>query len=216
MEFKEQIKKLCRVKYVIIFCLFLLFLWWGSNAVLRYWSQPLSTDISYNYGDTKRGIQFPLITLCNDLNTALNDPMIKECRDGSWSFISILISCMKIDKTYHTHNFHPETSNIIEKVQLWTGSEYVNLHNFYGKVWTKIFHNMYGPCYTFDLSKVDKFKYILLKAGQKPGIEFVMAEKNPWKDATVMLHTKFDLPDAFQLNGRITLSFSDQTPKAHR
>ena len=65
MGFKERIKKLCQVKYAILFCLNLLFVWWGSNAVFRYWSQPLSTDISYKYGETKQGIQFPLITLCN-------------------------------------------------------------------------------------------------------------------------------------------------------
>ena len=66
MEFRVRIKKICRVKYVILFCLILLFLWWGSNAVLKYWSQPLSTDINYKYGETKQGIQFPLITLCMD------------------------------------------------------------------------------------------------------------------------------------------------------
>ena len=60
-------------------------------------------------------------------------------------------------------------------------------------VWTKVFHNMYGPCYTFDLSKVDKFKHILLKAGHKPGIEFVMAENNIWRTAVLMLHTMFDM-----------------------
>jgi hypothetical protein len=131
MEFKEIMKKICRVKYVIIFCLILLFVWWGSNAVLRYWSQPLSTDISYKYGETEQGIQFPLISLCN-LNSVVNDPMIKECSDGSWNLIRTIVSCMKINKTLKiADHMHPEIRNIVDMVQLWTGSEYINLDHFY-------------------------------------------------------------------------------------
>ena len=208
MEFKEKIKKLCQVKYVVILCLILLFLWWGSNAVLRYWSQPLSTDISYRFGETKQGVQFPLITLCSR-KFFDDDSIVKECNDGYWSFISTFVSCMKRNKTSHMQNFHPEISNIVEIVNLWTGSEYVNLNDFYGTVWTKIFNNNYGPCYTFDISKIYKFKYVSLEADQSPGVEFTMAENNPWKDPFLMLHTRFDLPDAHQLNGPVALSFNE-------
>ena len=99
MKFKENMKKTCRVRNVIRFCLILLFLWWGSNAVVKYWSQPLSTDMSYKYGETELGIQFPLITLCQT-NIFLENPMIKECHDGSWDFISTVVSCMKGNKTF--------------------------------------------------------------------------------------------------------------------
>jgi hypothetical protein len=209
---------MCRVKYMIILCLIVLFLWWGSNAVLRYWSQPLSTDISYKYGETDQGFQFPLITLC-DWKIFLNDPILKDCHDGSWHFLSTLISCMRSNKTYkladHMQNFHPEIENIVETVQFWTGLEYVNLDQFYGAVWTKIFHPRKGPCYTFDLTKVDKFKYVLLKSGSSPAVEFVMARNNLWKDGFLMLHTRFDLPDALLLNGFVNLAFLDKNQKAH-
>ena len=218
MEFKERIKKLCRVKHVIIFCLILLFLWWGVNAVLRYWSQPLSTDISYKYGETEQGIQFPLITLCN-LNRLDDNKMLKECNDGSWSFMSTLVSCMKSNKTLKgaddMQNLHPGLKNIVEMVRFWNGSKNVNLHDFNVAVWTKVFHYKYGPCYTFDLSKVDNLKYIQLKAGQKPAIEFVMAENNLWTNAVLMLHTRFDLPDAYEMNGLILLTFLDEIKQGH-
>ena len=213
MEFKERIKKLCRVKYAILFCLILLFLWWGSNAVFRYWSQPLSTDISYKYGETDQGIQFPLITLCN-VNIFFHNPIIKECHDGSWNFISTLISCMKRNKTSQMQNFHPKIRNIVERVQFWTGSEYENLHH--GTVWTKVFHHKWGPCFTFDISKVGKFKYVSLQAGQIPALEFIMAEKNLWKEAVLMLHTRFDFPDAFRLNGYTSLPFLDQNKQIQK
>ena len=219
MKFKERIRKLCRLKYLMIFCLILLFLWWGVNAVLRYWSQPLSTDISYKYGETEQGIQFPLITLCN-LNIFYDNKMLKECDDGSWYFMSTLVSCLKSNKTLigadDMRSLHPGLKNIVEMVRFWNGSNYVNLHDFNGAIWTKVFHYKYGPCYTFDLSKVDNIKYIQLKAGQKPGIEFVMAENNLWTNAVLMLHTRFDLPDAYEMNGLIPLTFLDEIQQAHR
>ena len=218
MEFRERIKKTCRVKYVITFCLSLTFLWWGSNAVLRYWSQPLSTDISSKYGETEQGIQFPLITLC-DSRSVTNDPILKDCHDGSWYFLSALISCMKSDKTLKVadvmQNFHPEINNIVELVLFWTGLKYVNLHS-YGTLWTKVFHPKRGPCFTFDLSKDEKFKYVSLKAVERPAIEFVMAENNLWKDASLMLHTRFDFPDASKLNGFLELSFLEEIHKVHK
>jgi hypothetical protein len=116
---------------------------------------------------------------------------------------------MKRNKTSHMQNFHPEIRNIVEMVHLWTGSEYVNLHEYNVIVWTKVFNNRYGPCYTLDISKIDKFKYLSLETEQSPGVEFTMAKDNPWKDASLMLHTRFDLPDAYQLNGRVALSFNE-------
>ena len=212
-----MVKKACQVKNFSSFCLILLFLWWGSNAVVRYWSQPLSTDISYNYGETKPGNQFPLITLCNRKDFYQN-PIIKSCSDGSWKFISTIVSCMKSNKTFKgaadvMQSLHPEIGNIVEMVQFWTGLKYVNQHN--GKVLTKVFHKKWGPCYTFDLSTVDKFKYVLIEAGERIGIEFVMAENNPWKETMVILHTRSDLPDAYQLNGHTILPFLKKIKQVH-
>ena len=171
----------------------------------------MSTDISYKYGETGQGIQFPLITLCN---WRLK---LKECYDydESLNFISILASCLKNNKTSQMRNLHPEIRNIVETVKLHTGLENVNLDQFYGKVWTKVFHQDRGPCYTFDVSKIDKFKYVSLTGHHSPFITFVMAENNPWKDTALVLHTRFDLPDAFQLNGLLALSFLNKVYKYH-
>ena len=132
MDFKKRMRLAKYLKYAIVFCLILLFLWWGRNAVLRYWSQPLSTDISYNYGETKPGNQFPLITLCNRKDFYQN-PIIKSCSDGSWKFISTIVSCMKSSKTFKEadlmQSLHPEIGNIVEMVQFWTGSKYINVQH---------------------------------------------------------------------------------------
>ena len=51
--------------------------------------------------------------------------------------------------------------------------------------------------------------------GHSPAINFVMAENNPWKDTALGLHTRLDLPDAFQLNGLVALSFLSKVHKYH-
>ena len=224
MEFKEKIKKACRGKNLILFCLVLLFLWWGSNAVVRYWSQHLTTDISYksihslHNGDTNPGVQLPLITICHSLGF-YKDPIIKECDDGSWDFVNIVTFCMKRNKNSKEanlmQNLHSEIGNIVEMVQFWTGSMYVNLRHFDKKVWTRVFLPAFGPCYTFDLSKVETLKHISFETGKRFGIEFVMAEKHLWQTTELILHTSVDLPDAPLFNGFSTLSFSDQIKQAH-
>ena len=40
-----------------------IFIWWGSKSIIRYWNQPLTTDVVYTFGEN--GIQFPLMTFCD-------------------------------------------------------------------------------------------------------------------------------------------------------
>ena len=219
MELKERIKKVCRVKNGILFCLVLLFFLGVIRAVMTYWSQPLSTDITYKYGNPYLGVRYPQITLCHP-NIYLKHPMFKDCRDEALEFITVISSCMKSSNTLEIadliQNLHPEIGNIVKMVRFWTGSKYVSLWPLYKKVWTRVFLDVFGPCYTFDLSKVEDLKYLSLDNDGfgRPGIEFVMAEKNIWQTAELLLHTRFDLPDAYQLGGYVPLSFSDNINKA--
>ena len=218
MEFKQKAKQIFRIKTLVVFCLIALFIWWGSNGVMRYWSQPLTTDINFRFGDSDKGIQFPLITLCND-NFFSENPLMKKCYDGSWHFIKAFVSCMKSDQDFRIDSFmetvQVEIGDIVEKVRIWTGSEYIDLQLWYEHVWSMAFSDLLGPCFTFDLSKVDGFEYISLKERLRPGIEFILTENNPIKVATVLFHTQYDLPDAFQLNGHPVLLFSEKTKKQH-
>ena len=54
LEFQDGIKKVCRVRNAIIFCLIFLLLYWLFIAVSKCWLQPLSTDINYKYGEADR------------------------------------------------------------------------------------------------------------------------------------------------------------------
>jgi hypothetical protein len=73
-------------------------------------------------------------------------------------------------------NFHPEIEPLLEMIQFWTGSKYVNVQHLDEKIWTRVFLDSFGPCYMFDLSKVENLNNISIEAGERPGIEFVMAK----------------------------------------
>ena len=58
-----------------------------------------------------------------------------------------------------------------------------------------------GPCYTFDLSKVDKFKFLQYQGSARPTVEFTFDTDAPWNDVILILHSKSDFPDATHVNG---------------
>ena len=218
-EFKCHMKKIFRLKNVVILCLISLFMWWGSNAVVRFWCQPLTTDISHSFGDNTIGIQFPLITICDNTNFYQKNPTLEACGDGSWNYISEFQSCMKTDKNFNVSSFmkslQNDIKNIVEVTYFWTGEEYLDLNYIDDQVWFEVFTDLDGPCYTFDLSRIDQFKYVPYSERSRPGIEFVVAKKNTWKMATMYLHTRNDMPDANQLNEIAYLKLYNKRRKGH-
>ena len=217
-NFKQMLKKIVRIKNFIIFCLILLLIWWGGTAILKYWSQPLTTDTKNIFGDNEKGIQFPIITMCNpDFYT--KNPLMKDCYTAEWDFIGSFVSCMKQNKNFRVESFMDslqlDIRKIVASVQVWTGSKYISLQNLEGQAWSRIFHYALGFCHTFDLSKISKFEYVSYQERSRPGLEFVMVENSPWQSPVIMVHTKHDLPDALILNGFKKLKFSNTTKQWH-
>ena len=219
MTFNQKLKQMVRIKNLIIFCLILILIWWGGIAVLKYWSQPLTTDTSYLFGDNENGIRFPIVTIC-DSEFYHKNSLLKNCHTKHWDLIHSYVSCMKKDKTFLIETFMDslqlDVRKIVTMVRVWTGSEYIILQDLYGQAWSKIFNYAFGFCHTFDLSKIDKFEYVSYQEILRPGLEFVMSETNKLKKPNIMLHTKNDLPDAVVLNGFHQITFSNKTKQAYK
>ena len=47
------------VNKIFVFLLFLIFVYWSTEAVLKYLDEPATTNIHFTLGDTVDGIQFP-------------------------------------------------------------------------------------------------------------------------------------------------------------
>ena len=76
-----------------------LLIWWVSKAVVRYWRQPLSTEISHSFGDNNNGIQFPLITLCEG-HFQKNNVILSKCKNGAKTFMQSVRNCLESDKQF--------------------------------------------------------------------------------------------------------------------
>ena len=90
---------------------------------------------------------------------------------------------MKRDKDFKIRPFmeslETNVSAIFEEARIWTGYKYISLMNLDGYVWSRVFHKKYGPCYTFDLSKIKNFEYVPYTTDARPGLEIILAG-TPW------------------------------------
>ena len=177
----------------------------------------MTTDTSYVFGDNQNGIQFPLFTICRR-DFFVHNQLMKECQNGDWDFIGSLVSCMKKDGNFQINSFmdslHLNIRKVVSMVGIWTGSEYIYLlDGIDDQAWFRIFHYAFGPCYTFDLSKIEKFKYVSYQERMRPGLIFGMADSNPWHKVFVMVHARNDSPDALQLNGLLSVNLPPSTTK---
>ena len=138
MTFNQKLKQMVRIKNLIIFCLILILIWWGGIAVLKYCSQPLTTDTSYLFGDNKNGIQFPIVTIC-DSEFYHKNSLMKNCHTRHWDLIHSYVSCMKKDKKFLIEPFMDslqlDVRKIVTIVRVWTGLEYISLQDLDGQAW---------------------------------------------------------------------------------
>ena len=114
------------------------FTWWVSKAVVKYWSQPLSTEISYSFGDNENGIQFPLITFCES-DFYRNNPILSKYLNESIMFMPTLRYCMENDDNFKIDNFMSSLKisreHVISLTEFWTGSEYVDSPHLDDFIW---------------------------------------------------------------------------------
>ena len=141
----------------------------------------------------------------------MNKNELPYCKDKSdWPFfINTVTNCLKNNKTFKLSDFMKnlqiEKSDVINITRFYDGSSYIDLQSMDDRIWSKVFHPVYGLCFTFDLSNVEEYTYVPYEGYRYPDFHFVMNEISPWRKLRILLHTKNDLPDAYQLNGRIHL-----------
>ena len=67
MYFKKGLER------ALIFILYLTFVYWSMEAVLKYIDEPTQTKVHYTLGDDGKNINVPLITICDVQRINVND-----------------------------------------------------------------------------------------------------------------------------------------------
>ena len=127
----------------------------------------MSTDISFNFGDNENGIKFPQISICHFWFSKYNS-FLKNCRGDELTFTLAVKNCLKNDSNFSIEDFTKnlfeiEKESVIENVQLWWGSGFTSLDHLSDELWSLLFNVADGPCFSFNLSKSKKYKFIPYK-----------------------------------------------------
>ena len=109
-----------------------------------------------------------------------------------------------------------ERGSIFEIARIWTGTGYIELEEIYDQLWSTVYHHALGFCFTFDLSKVKEYEFVIYQGNTRPGIEFIITDTNPYGPLKILLHTKNDLSDAGVLNGIIRTTVSKNDNLVHK
>ena len=162
-----------------------------------------------------------MVILCSKENYIFEISTLKDCSDKYYKYlISEISACLKKYKNFKVgpvlESLQAERGAIFEKTRIWTGTDYIELQEFYDQVWSTVYHYALGFCFTFDLSKVKKYEFVIYQGNTRPGIEFIIADTNPYGPMRIMIHTKNDLPDADVLNGQIRSVISKNDNLVHK
>ena len=99
--------RLFKIRVLVWICLLSIFIWWGSESIIRYWNQPLTTNIVYTFDE--RGVQFPLLTFC-DWDFTSENKILQACKDECDSpfFIEAVTDCLNKSKNFKFSTFNCE------------------------------------------------------------------------------------------------------------
>ena len=131
--------------------------------------------------------------------------------------LGVLSDCLKNNKDFNVDTFlsylEIERETLLATTLLWTGENYANLKHSDEYFWSPLFHDEFGPCFSFDLSKAEEFEFVQFQEKGRLTLEFHLADDIPWSKLIIILHSKNDFPDAQIITGVV---ISNQTFHAHR
>ena len=82
-----------------------------------------------------------------------------------------------------------ERRDVINTTLFWTGSKDIDLQHWDNQLWSRVFNSYYGPCFTFDLSNVEEFKYVQYEKLGRPDVTFFLNKNIPWKKIRILFLT---------------------------
>ena len=86
------------------FFLYLTFIYWSTQAIMKYQSEPAVTNIETTYGDNDVGIRFPTITFCA-AEPKFKETLNKFCQMNlDLSYEEMVVECLRRNSTITPSN----------------------------------------------------------------------------------------------------------------
>ena len=174
------------------------------KAYTKFIEEPVGTEITYKVGN----LQFPTVSICNWDFT--KNELWKNCSQGQNNYIDALYFCLK--ENPDILNTIPQSwQEYSSEVHLKRTGKYFSTEQ---KIWIFSIHERFGPCFSFNGYKSQKFNETLKELGSDEiiSLEFYLQEIFQGY-GVILLHTDFDFPDAYEIHPR--LFFTSSKTKQH-
>ena len=182
------------------------FAYWAIEAFQKYSSEPLSTQVFYQLGDTEGGMTFPVLTFCN-WQPVQSNPILKQYADEQTAdFAQAVFECLKKD-------INSTLSSLIDPLHFkrtdYIGDFYLQYGDYdklelSDEMWVPSFHRKFGLCFSLDISEVKEFEHVEITESEGlPMLKVYYTKSNDWSYGIVLVHDKYDLADAFEIHPKI-------------
>ena len=149
-------------KCLVKVAMWLIFVYWATQAITNYNDEPLSMN-SIVTSKTKL-TEFPQLTLCPDFTQTLayglaSSHNIYESKfyPALEKFINVTLNEPTLDGPINLVNetLFYDINNVVEKVSIQSGGGNITELS-QENIWSPVYHQSYGLCYTLDFSKGGK------------------------------------------------------------
>ena len=184
-----------------ILLLSIIFIWWTSEAIRKYYDEPVSTIITHTVGDGNGNISFPQITFCGFPLSGQN-PVLSKYSKTEYDFFTSIYTYAKEDPTFDLKSlmegFEMDVFQFLIRVNLTVaGNERFVFNSKDSKLWSVFFHFLFGLCYSFNLSRDSEFSTLSVTENMwQPILNFEFKENLPWSWIAFFIHNENDFPSA--------------------
>ena len=149
-------------KSLVKLAMWLAFVFWAAQAVLNYNDEPLSMN---SIQTSKNNLKyFPLLTLCPEFSMTLAyggltqyyNIMEPKFFPALERFISITHNESILDESISLLNetLFYDINDLVDKVSIYSAGRITEVTGEY--IWSSVYHQTYGLCYTLDAIKGEK------------------------------------------------------------
>jgi sulfur carrier protein ThiS len=217
-----------KVKGFFVVTLAVIFFYLAAKSIEKYWSYPVSSKITYKYGEDGQGNgHFPAISFCKppyDSNK-LKWKNQRDCgkQQTNLYFIDFMENCLTLDENVTVEELLSEITYQPEDIIVSIHSYYItqlqqkdHWKNFKDLIFYDYFDLLIGHCLTFDVSKLTQDGRVRLStAGGNFLITLKLKIDEDDNVFNIYLHGNKDIYHIKEFDQRITWSGGSGDLKIH-
>ena len=141
-------------------------------------------------------------------------PILSPCANGSHEFFSAIENCLSNVPAFELPKLMKDIENLNRSLVIQKPS-YIRIKNTYyvleENVWSRTFHETFGPCHRMDLDKSALYKSAQI--GDHVYVGFSFVKNVSWALTRIFLHSTNNFPDSAAINPNYFI-FSSQMEKS--